>query len=224
MLAARSLIPSASPFRWPQRRMSARHTAMSVNRPVQNAVAASVAECLSPSVLWSVLRPTIGLALWRRPARAVLHRPVAALVGLKPFCHVAAGSPESAARTLMRALPVAARPLGEDIIVLGRLFAALTNTSTVRLRLEHVADNACSKHHIDAVRLRLLCTYAGHGTEWIDAGGQRRHMAAFHVGIFKGSAFPDAAVRVLHRSPPVESLPPPQRSRLLLCIDGPGVF
>ena len=33
--------------------------------------------------------------------------------------------------------------LGEDIDLLGRLFATVTNTATVRLRLEYVTDNAC---------------------------------------------------------------------------------
>jgi hypothetical protein len=49
-------------------------------------------------------------------------------------------------------------------------------------------------------------------------------MQVCHVGVFKGSTFPDRAPRILHRSPPVEHLPKRRRSRLLLCIDQPGVF
>jgi hypothetical protein len=124
----------------------------------------------------------------------------------------------------MRTLPIGARLLGEDINLLGRLFAIVTNATTVRLRLEHVTDNACHRHHVDAVRLRLLCTYAGAGTEWIDEVGRSHRMTAFQVGIFKGYAYPDNAVRTPHRSPPVEHLLPSRRSRLLLCIDEPGVF
>jgi Protein of unknown function (DUF1826) len=188
------------------------------------AAAATVVECLSPSILLNALAPRTGLALWRRSARPGLHKATAALLGLPPFCLTAEAAPDQAARILLRRLPVACRPLGEDVALLGRLFATLTGSSTVRLRLEHIADNACRRHHVDAVGLRLLCTYAGLGTEWIDPGGPARRMATFEVGVFKGSAFPDTATRVLHRSPPVEHLPPSRRSRLLLCIDEPGAL
>ena len=78
--------------------------------------------------------------------------------------------------------------------------------------------------HVDAVALRLLCTYAGLGTEWRDAAGAVRRMTAGQVGLFKGSAWPDRAPRILHRSPPVSRLPRARRSRLLLCVDQTGYF
>ena len=181
--------------------------------------AAIVVECLSPSVLLRVREPETGLALWRRPTRVGLHRAIGALVAADRFCLTAEGDPGSASRALMRDLPVAGRALEQDVAILARLFATVTQAAAVRLRLEHVNDNACRRHHVDAVRLRLLCTYAGPGTEWVDAAGENRRMPRFQVGIFKGSAYPDAAPRVWHRSPPVEHLPPRSRSLLLLCID-----
>jgi Protein of unknown function (DUF1826) len=184
----------------------------------------AVVACLSPAVLLAALQPTTGLALWRRSARPALHRPIATLLGIEPFCRTVEGRPETAIRDPMRTLPVGARLLGEDMLRLGRLFAILTGAPVVRFRLEHVRDNACHRNHVDAVRLRLLCTYAGAGTEWTDEVGRSHRMAAFQVGIFKGSAYPDNAVRTPHRSPPVEHLPPSRRSRLLLCIDESGVF
>jgi hypothetical protein len=183
--------------------------------------AAIVVECLSPSVLLSVRKPEIGLAPWRRPTRIGLHRAAAALLATDRFCLTAEGDPRPASRALMRNLPVAGRALEQDVAILARLFATVTRAASVRLRLEHVNDNACRRHHVDAVRLRLLCTYAGPGTEWVDPAGENRRMPTFQVGIFKGSAYPDAGPRVLHRSPPVEHLPPRSRSRLLLCVDEP---
>jgi hypothetical protein len=217
-------MPVTRPLIPPPRYRNARHTAASVNRPVQNAVASPVVECLSPSVLLRALEPTTGLALWRRPTRVALHRATLAALALEPFCLVAEGTPDQAPRNLLRGLPSAMRPLGEDMALLGRLFTTLTGSNSVRLRLEHVADDACRRHHVDAVRLRLLCTYAGLGTDWIDPAGNNRRMALFQVGVFKGSKFPDTASRTLHRSPPVEHLPKWRRSRLLLCIDDSGVF
>ncbi len=143
---------------------------------------------------------------------------------MRAFSQVAQGTPAAAVRPLLRELPFAARPLGSDIGMLASLFAEVTGEADVRLRLEHVDDDACRCHHVDAVRLRLLCTYAGPGTEWLDADGRTHWMSMMHVGVFKGTRFPDAAPRVLHRSPPVSHLPPGKRSRILLCIDQPGVF
>jgi hypothetical protein len=189
-----------------------------------HALRPATVQCLSASVLQGALDPAIGLAVWQRPARASLHRSIAALLALPPFSQTAEGCPETAMRALLRTMPFAARPIGVDIGLLARLFAMLTGESAVRLRLEHVADDACRRHHVDSVRLRLLCTYAGPGTEWLGESGQTHRMQTMHVGVFKGSAFPDAAPRVLHRSPPVAHMPAHRRSRLLLCIDQPGVF
>jgi hypothetical protein len=184
----------------------------------------AVVHGLCSAVLRSALLPTVGLALWHRAARASLHRSIAALLELPPFRHAIQDNPNDAVRELLRNLPFAARALAGDIGLLARLFARLTGEHEVRLRLEHVGDDACRRYHVDAVRLRLLCTYAGRGTEWLEKTERTRSMPAMQVGVFKGSRFPDAAPRVLHRSPPVSHLQRQHRSRLLLCIDQPGVF
>jgi hypothetical protein len=116
------------------------------------------------------------------------------MLTLPPFSEIERGTPAAAVRTLMRQFPLTSLALGSDIEVLAELFLHVTGESEVRLRLEHVADDACRCHHVDAVRLRMLCTYAGPGTEW------------------------------LHRSPPVSELPRRRRSRILPCIDQPRVF
>ena len=96
-------------------------------------------------------------------------------------------------------------PLYADFQRLGRRLASLSGAPAVRMRFEHVIDDSCRKFHIDAVGLRLLCTYAGAGTEWVNNGGTVRRMATMEVGVFKGSAYPDGAPRVLHRSPPLSA-------------------
>src|ERR1700694_5568047 len=78
-----------------------------------------------PSVLLRALEPTTGLALWRRPTRVALHRATLAALTLEPFCLVAEGTPDQAPRNLLRGLPSATRPLGEDMALLGRLFTTL---------------------------------------------------------------------------------------------------
>ena len=179
---------------------------------------------LSSSVLMRIRQPTTGLAIWRRPARLTLSQPAAALLAFPPFSRVAEGNPAHVLRSWATVLPAASRRLLGDVLLLARLFATVTGTETVRLRLEHVTSNACREFHVDGVGLRLLCTYAGPGTEWLEPNGELERLAEGEVGIFKGAAYPDTAERVPHRSPPVEQLAPERRSRLLLCIDEPGRF
>ena len=103
----------------------------------------------------------------------------------------------------------------------------------IQARLEGVAGDACRRFHADAVGLRLLCTYAGAGTEWLPLFGAeaaRAHdprqgpvpvrLGTGHAAILKGDAHPSAPGRgLVHRSPPMDGPPVP---RLLLCLDEAG--
>ncbi len=186
--------------------------------------AAPVFRAFSAQSLHRVHDPAIGLVLWHRPMRAPLAASTRALLAHPPFCEIAEGSPDMAVRQMLHALPGAVGCLGADLARLAGHFVAVTGRPALRIRLEHVVDDACRKFHVDAVGLRLLCTYAGPGTEWIDPAGPVHRMTPLQVGLFKGAAYPDNAPCIRHRSPPVAHRPAAQRSRLLLCLDEPGVF
>ena len=103
----------------------------------------------------------------------------------------------------------------------GELFAA----DEVGLRLYSTGADMCQNFHIDRVGVRLVCTYAGPGTEWLveadvdrTALGQAygdpetvmRDGATIHrltpgaVGLFKGEAWPgNAGHGLVHRSPAI---------------------
>ena len=176
----------------------------------------------SPSVLRLIKQPTTGLAIWQRPSRPALREAVAGLLALPPFSQVSEGHPALVLRAWSTVLPASSRKLLSDVLLLGRMFSDITETDTVRLRLERLVNNSCRQFHVDGVGLRLLCTYAGPGTEWLDTTGELHRMETGEVAIFKGAAYADEAERVSHRSPPVEHLAPEHRPRLLLCIDEPG--
>jgi hypothetical protein len=137
----------------------------------------------------------------------------------QPFTLTITDTPDMAARRLCRDLTLFHWPLYADFRRLAGRFSALTASPVVRMRLEHVIDDSCRKFHVDAVGLRLLCTYAGPGPEWIDPGGKIRRMTTMEVAVFKGSAFPGAGQPVLHRSPPLSSGTFVGQSRLVFCID-----
>ncbi|MBS0559907.1 MAG: DUF1826 domain-containing protein [Proteobacteria bacterium] len=161
----------------------------------------------------------IGLVIWRRFTRLNLSVSASTVLLGQPFTRTVTDTPVLAARRLCRDLTLFHWALYGDFRRLARRFSALTASSVVRMRLELIIDDACRKFHKEAVGIRLLCTCAGPGTEWIDSDGTIRRLTTMAVALFKGTAFPGAGPRVLHRSPPLSSGTFFRQSRLVLCID-----
>ena len=178
-----------------------------------------VATRFFPGVLNQVRTPEIGLAIWQRYTRLHLRVLALALLSRPFFTATATGSPDVAARGLCRDLLLFDWPLYADFRHLGFRFAKLAGCAGVRMRFEHVVDDSCCKFHVDVVKLRMLCTYAGPGTEWKHCSGRLHRLAPMDVAVFKGSAYPDQGPRVPHRSPALNTGHFAGQSRLLLCID-----
>lgn len=117
-----------------------------------------------------------------------------------------------------------------DIAAIAHAFANRAGCAELEVRLERVADNACSRFHQDHVSMRLLSTYRGPATQWVapreaeDAlreqngfRGTIHEMPRFSVGIFTGRHHPSGGV--LHRSPPILGT---GMTRLLLCLTPAG--
>ena len=131
-----------------------------------------------------------------------------------------------------------------DITFLAGAFARIAGLEQARVRLETLRDDGCTKFHVDSLRLRMLCTYAGPGTEWVpDKYANRRelginaetmekanrrivpdpsHVQVTPTGavmIFKGSGYDNRPhTGLVHRSHPVRHA---GEIRLRLCIDEP---
>jgi hypothetical protein len=120
-------------------------------------------------------------------------------------------------------------------------FSALTDQRDLKLKIAVIDTNACQKFHADWLRLRLIVTYTGPGTEYVpDAGVARQHLgqpmpleeanAAIvpdpglvrraqpgDVILLKGEAWPGNAGRgAVHRSPPIQGT---GARRLVLQLD-----
>jgi len=174
---------------------------------------------LTSSILGEVQSPGIGMVIWQRFFNRRRLFAAAPLLMGPPFTWWSEGTPGIAARALFQGLPSLHWALYSDIRKLAEFFAKISGSPVVKLRLEHVTDDACRKFHVDHVGMRLLCTYIGPGTEWIDATGKVKRMSPMDVAIFKGETCPVPGPRIRHRSPPLSHLPPARRSRLVLCVD-----
>ncbi|TVR80640.1 MAG: DUF1826 domain-containing protein [Saprospirales bacterium] len=124
-----------------------------------------------------------------------------------------------------------------DICSLLELFKEITQGEYFKLLLATVNTNMCRRFHTDLNDLRLLCTYSGPGTLWLEDdnvdrlalnnGGNNesividknriKHAETGHVVVLKGALYGKVGTRaIVHRSPTIEES---GESRLLLRID-----
>ncbi len=189
---------------------------------------------LDPTILGRIAEPGVDLTIWNRPLPPALSGPLArstlrtsTLPALRTTVPTVA--PEATLAAALRDLKDRrlADALADDVGQLVRLVAPLIGRETLSVRLEAVTGDACRRFHADRIPLRLIVTYRGPGTEWVDEavlppGGDPRHppmeavrrVPAGAVALFKGSLGSDRPL--LHRSPPIAGT---GAVRLLLCID-----
>lgn len=125
----------------------------------------------------------------------------------------------------------------QDIRRLLQLFKKLTGARLFRLRLATVNTNMCRRFHTDINSLRMLCTYSGPGTLWLEEDNVNREALnscgdnecivldeskiqqanAGSVVVLKGALYSDEGIKaIVHRSPTIEES---DEKRLLLRID-----
>ena len=118
-----------------------------------------------------------------------------------------------------------------DIAKLIQVFSRITAKARVDVRLERVDDDACWKFHRDSVDARLLTTYRGPTTEWVQPEhgeraileqqsftGPLERLGAHDVALFKGTQAAGTGRGIVHRSPPIVGT---GCTRLLLCLNEP---
>jgi Protein of unknown function (DUF1826) len=129
-----------------------------------------------------------------------------------------------------------------DVLCLAELYADLLGCEAIGLRYELVDGAMCPGFHVDRTGIRLLCTYRGPGTQWIDdrhadrsklgpgSGGLPDHLSGLFgpgaqvqeaalgdVVLLKGSLWQGNGARgAIHRSPAVD---PGQAPRVLVAMD-----
>ncbi len=125
--------------------------------------------------------------------------------------------------------PEAREFLALDIVELVSEYGRTLGRRHVHAKLAALHDDGCRKLHTDNVTIRLLCTYAGPGTEWVAdpdvlrknlgrtdvdiptanrsvlrTPGVVRTVAAGDVILLKGDGYPGFRGRgAVHRSPPI---------------------
>jgi hypothetical protein len=123
----------------------------------------------------------------------------------------------------------------EDIALVVDMFSFLFEADEIGLRLQCVSAAPCPAFHNDRIPCRLLLTYHGAGSQWLDESNLDRNalataespcldennihnIAAGHVALFKGEGWEgNEGNGWVHRSPPQ----PTHEKRLVLTLDLP---
>ncbi|HVK66140.1 MAG TPA: DUF1826 domain-containing protein [Polyangium sp.] len=181
-------------------------------------------------VLASIHEPPVNVAIWARPIPPVLGPEIAAWAGKKDAfegifdaAEIKAGRPFDPGDDTS--------PLRSDIGRLLRRFADLARVRRIQVFFGAIRHDQCRKFHVDYVRLRLVTTYLGPGTEWLPEDvvrreelapaplapaeanrrivrdpGKIRRANAGDVVLLKGERYPGTERAAVHRSPPIQEL------------------
>ena len=183
---------------------------------------------VSPHVLNAIRDEECNLTIWERTAEPALR----ALLEASPK-DVRFDAPLSDFEArLTEELAQAGYPdtdersaLIEDIVALADRYGAIMELDALSVRLAIVTTDSCRKFHADYVKARLITTYVGTGTQWIDAEDAARvaedaapqnikTLAAGDVGLFKGKLWTQSPA--IHRSPPITGT---GERRVMLVLD-----
>ena len=181
-------------------------------------------------VLMSIHDPSVNVAVWKRSMREDLCSETASWATRKAELEAVVDGEDALSHPVLSNLPPGSA-LMADIGFLLKLFVGLSGASRVQLFFGALRDDQCRKFHQDYVRLRLINTYVGPGTEWVAetsvcrealdcAAGtileaNRRivpdarsvqHVQPGEVIVLKGTRYPGNQRGAVHRSPPIAHL------------------
>lgn len=185
----------------------------------------------APAELVGIFEPGVQVCTWQRR------------IDPQIGCYLA-GLPQTHELQVFETLPPASRPrldclpegagwmaLRDDVAQLAELIGDLLGCETVGLRLARVGRAMCPGWHVDRVGIRLVCTYQGPGTQWLDdqavdrrclpgAGVEAGGAVAAEPGevvLLKGSLWQgNQGLGAIHRSPDLAS---PTSLRTLITLD-----
>lgn len=180
----------------------------------------------SPQVLTEVLQDGVNLAVWQRQLPVHVADFAQVLLSL--------GQPLAESLTLelqpdddapaLRGLAAAYADLQGyegficDVRWLVGAYACLLDARRVGLRLRALEGAMCPRFHVDHAPARLICTYAGPGSEWLTAPDavQVEQLSTGDVAVLKGERWlGNEGQGLVHRSPAV----PAGQRRLMLTLD-----
>jgi hypothetical protein len=192
-----------------------------------------------PAVLGDALLDGVNLAIWqRRLPSHITDFAQTLLASDGPLAESLTLEPDTNGEVQIDTFAAAYRDIEghagfvADVVWLARAFACLLEARRIGLRLRVLDKAMCPRFHVDQVPLRLITTYAGVGSEWLEEGVMDRgrlgepaaeptgagihQLRAGEVALFKGEKWSgNEGAGIVHRSPQAV----PTAKRLILTLD-----
>ncbi|MDD3327842.1 MAG: DUF1826 domain-containing protein [Zoogloea sp.] len=213
---------------------------MTINVPRPSALTSCASIDGDALGLTRIFDPDIQISQWRRPVDTLITRWLEAHLGVLGSGFRQTLSPGQTPDLHHWPAGPGREALADDLRLLADMLGELLDAPAIGLRMEIVRRAMCPRLHVDRVGVRMLCTYRGLGTEWVeDASVDRRFLGAasggrpdevsgllrpghriesvplFAVALLKGSLWQGNGGRgIVHRSPAVGEGP-----RVLVALD-----
>ncbi|AHL36769.1 hypothetical protein CD58_29580 [Pseudomonas brassicacearum] len=195
----------------------------------------------TPRILTQILDDGTNLAVWQRELPAHIHDFSALVLSLdEPLAEsLVLELPEEDAPPALHGLAKGFSDLQgyegfiADVAWLVSAFACLLGARRIGLRLRTLDKAMCPRFHVDHVPVRLITTYAGVGSQWLEEGAMDRRclaqpeaepcdprviqqLCSGDVALLKGEKWHgNEGSGLIHRSPE----PAPGERRLILTLD-----
>ncbi|MBT0585954.1 DUF1826 domain-containing protein [Alteromonas oceanisediminis] len=184
-------------------------------------------------ILTAVYQPEINMAIWQRALSVDVKNAVQQLLlntqHLNTSSFIRSDRIESDVRDAFRSIQPHDALLN-DVVEVVDIFRTLFELSRVGLRMRILDKPMCPRFHVDRVPCRLVSTYSGRGTQWLDHADVRREKLGLGSGglaetqdtdvgdiaLLKGESWFDNELGgVVHRSPPSDG----GQRRLIMTVD-----
>ncbi|WP_299663365.1 DUF1826 domain-containing protein [uncultured Psychromonas sp.] len=196
------------------------------------------------TILTDIYSPDHNIAIWKRTLPTESVEAIGEMLGVrKALALVKCVSPDNAAEYIQDKLSgyACTEALSEDIALIVDMFCCLFDVEEAGLRLTMLDSAMCPKFHVDQIPCRLVTTYNGIATQWLDNKDIDRsklgrasvgiaddlsglfnndlaiqQMQAGDVALLKGSGWEgNESMGLVHRSPALMC----NERRLLLTLD-----
>ncbi len=124
-----------------------------------------------PTALTRIYNPEVNLAIWDRTLDDnIVHYSKILCREFKSYQMRFSGDITAIEKHLTAGLPaiLGKRDFINDVILLVDMFSELLGLNEIGVRLAVLTKAMCPKFHVDRVPARLITTYHGNGTEWVD--------------------------------------------------------
>lgn len=198
------------------------------------ASATDIIEYDDPTTLTDIYEPSVNIAVWQRELDERLLGFATQLSIQQPtFQMRLIGTSQLIAKQFDSRLPAynGKSDFLEDVSLLMEMFSELFGLREIGVRLAVLTNAMCPKFHVDHVPCRLISTYSGSTTEWINNKYVERsqakgvvvkdkqhvqHLQLGDVALLKGDAWEgNEGKGLVHRSPAAS----PEMPRLVLTMD-----